>query len=141
MVTITRDHLEHMAKRNHATMKKLDAVQEKFSLLKGRWTGTLETAGGAWLGGTIEGRTGGGAIGPIPFNLGLGLVLIGAGHFGNRSPGRLGAWSEDLNSVGNGVLASWAAATGFAFGKRWKESGHVLGGGGHPWSHPYAAAP
>jgi hypothetical protein len=46
-------------------------------------------------------------------------------------------WSDDLNHLGNGFVASWLAATGYAFGKRWRESGKFLGGGGHPWTHPY----
>src|SRR5262245_46999590 len=131
-MNITEEHLHHMARRHHATMKKLDDIRDRVAGFTGRFVGTIETAAGAWFGGSIEGRTGGAAIGPVPVNLGVGLVLIGAGHleFADR-------WSEDLNNLGNGFIASYFAATGYAFGKRWKETGKMLGGGGHPWAQPY----
>jgi len=133
VANITEEHLHHMARRHHATMQKLDALVEKHANGKSRWVGTAETFGGAWLGGTLEGRTAGAALGPLPYNLGVGIALIGASHFdvgGQR-------WGQDLQNLGNGFVSSWAAATGYAFGKRWKESGKAFGGGGHPWSHPY----
>jgi len=133
VVDITEEHLHHMAKRHHATMQKLDSMQAKYSGVKGRLVGTGETLTGAWLGGAFEGRTGGAAIGPIPVNLGAGIALFAMSHFhvgGAR-------WGKDLHNVGNGFIGSWAAATGYAWGKRWKESGRAFGGGGHPWAHPY----
>jgi len=133
MANITEEHLHHMARRHHATMKKLDELRGKFSGFTGRFVGTIETAAGAWLGGTIEGRTAGAALGPLPINLGVGIVFLGAAHL-NVAGGR---WSEDLSNIGNGFVGSWLAATGYAFGKRWKETGKMLGGGGHPWTHPY----
>jgi hypothetical protein len=132
MANITEEHLHHMARRHHATMKKLDGIRERFSGITGRFVSTLEVAAGSWIGGTFEGRTGGMALGPLPINLGVGALLLVGSHI--KAAGR---WSEDLNNLGNGFIGSWAAATGYAFGKRWKETGKMLGGGGHPWSHPY----
>lgn len=131
-MNITEEHLAHMAKRHHATMKQLDGIREKFAGVTGRFVGTIETLAGAWLGGTIEGRTEGAAIGPLPINLGAGILLIGAGHLDLAG----GRWSDDLNNMGNGFIGSYFAATGYAFGKRWKETGKMLGG--HSWSQPYA---
>ena len=134
-MNITAEHLQHMAARHHATMKKLDGLRDKFSGWRerlGHFTKTAEVGAGAWLGGTLEGKTAGASIGPVPINLGIGLALLGASHFDFA-----GKWGDDLQNAGNGFVGSWAAATGYAFGKRWKESGKAFGGGGHPWAHPY----
>jgi hypothetical protein len=133
VVNITEEHLHHMARRHHATMQKLDGIREKYAWVRGRLAGTVENMAGAWLGGTLEGRTAGAALGPLPINLGVGVALVAASHFdvgGDR-------WGNDLQNFGNGFIGSWAAATGYAFGKRWKETGKAFGGGGHPWAHPY----
>jgi hypothetical protein len=132
-VHITEEHLHHMARRHHATMQKLDVLVERNLTKKERWAATAETLGGAWLGGAMEGKSAGAALGPVPYNLGAGLVLIGASHFAKVGQ----RWGEDVHNVGNGLVTSWAAASGYAFGKRWKESGSAFGGGGHPWAHPY----
>jgi hypothetical protein len=132
MANITEEHLHHMARRHHATMKKLDGLRDKFSGFTQRFVGTLETGVGAWLGGTIEGRTSGGTVLKVPINLGVGALLLAASHLdlaGNQS--------EHLHNLGNGFIGSYIAATGYAFGKRWRETGKMLGGGGHPWVSPY----
>ena len=133
MANITEEHLHHMARRHHATMKKLDGIREKFGGITQRAVSTIEMGAGAWLGGTIEGRTGGASLGPLPINLGVGVLLLAAGHLDLAGD----KYSEHLNNIGNGFIGSYLAATGYAFGKRWKETGKVLGGGGHPWTRPY----
>jgi hypothetical protein len=133
MANITEEHLHHMARRHHATMKKYDGLREKFSGIAGRFVGTVEVGAGSWIGGAIEGRTGGGTVLNVPINLAVGGLLIAAGHLDLAG----GQWSEHLNNLGNGFFGSYIAATGYAFGKRWKETGKLLGGGGHPWGHPY----
>jgi hypothetical protein len=130
---ITEEHLHHMARRHHATMQKLDGLREKFAGFTGRFVGTIEVAAGSWIGGAIEGRTAGGTIGPLPINLGVGALFLVGGHLDLAG----GQWSDHLNNLGNGFIGSYLAATGYAFGKRWKETGKLLGGGGHPWTHPY----
>jgi hypothetical protein len=130
---ITEEHLHHMARRHHATMKKLDGLREKFSGITSRFISTVETAAGAWLGGAVEGRTGGGTVLKVPINLGVGALLLAAGHLDLAGD----QYSQHLNDLGNGFIGSYVAATGYAFGKRWKETGKLFGGGGHPWMHPY----
>lgn len=137
MANITEEHLLHMAKRHNATMKKLDGLREKFSGMTERFVGTLETATGAWLGGAIEGRTDGGTVLKVPINLGAGALLLVAGHLDLAGP----VWSGHLNNIGNGFIGSYLAATGYSFGKRWKETGKIFGGGGHSWTHPYGEVP
>jgi hypothetical protein len=131
-MNITEEHLHHMARRHHATMKKLDGFREKFSGIAQRGLSTIETAAGAWIGGAIEGKTSGGTILNIPYNLLAGGILLAVGHLEIAGPR-----SGDLNSLGNGFIASFLAASGYSFGKRWKDTGKMLGGGGHPWVHPY----
>ena len=133
MANITEEHLHHMARRHHATMKKLDGLREKFGGITQRAVSTIEMGAGAWLGGAIEGRTAGAALGPVPINLGVGALLLVASHLDLAGP----VYSDHLNNIGNGFIGSYLAATGYAFGKRWKETGKILGGGGNPWTQPY----
>ena len=133
MAHITEEHLHHMARRHHATMQKLDGLRERFAGITQRSIGTIETGVAAWLGGAIEGKTAGAALGPVPLNLGAGALMLVAAHLdlaGNQ-------WSEHLNNIGNGFIGSYLAATGYAFGKRWRETGKLIGGGGNPWTQPY----
>jgi len=78
---------------------------------------------GAWLGGAIEGRTGGGTVLRVPINLGVGALLLVAGHLDLAGA----QWSGHLNNLGNGLVGSYVAATGYAFGKRWRETGKLFG--------------
>ena len=133
MANITEEHLHHMARRHHATMQKLDGIREKISGYAQKSFGLLETGAGAWAGGMLEGRTGGLSVGPLPVNLLAGAALLVAGY-ANLGGER---YSEHFNNLGNGFIGSYLAATGYAFGKRWKETGKILGGGGRPWTHPY----
>ena len=72
---------------------------------------------------------------PLPINLGVGALLLVGGHLDLAG----GQWSSHLNQLGNGFVGSYLAATGYAFGKRWKESGKLFGH--HSWSTPYAMGP
>jgi hypothetical protein len=139
MANITEEHLHHMAKRHHATMKKLEGIREKAAATVGRFVSTLETGAGAWLGGAIEGKTGGATL-PlnIPVNLGVGAGLLAAAHFDVAGP----QWSDHLNNLANGFISSYAAATGYAFGSNWRKGsfGSALRGMGHPYDLPGAVS-
>ena len=133
MANITEEHLHHMARRHHATMQKLDTIKAKITVAAQKSFGLLETGAGAWAGGLLEGRTGGASVGPLPFNLlaGVGFLVLGYGNIAGEK------YSEHFNNLGNGFIGSYLAALGYAFGKRWRETGKILGGGGHPWTQPY----
>lgn len=136
MANITEEHLHHMARRHHATMKQLDSIVERRGEILGRGLNTLEYGFASWVGGAVEGWTGGGSI-PIiklPWNLFGGLVFMGLGHWlHDKAPG------SHLSNFGNGLLGSFVAAEGYAFGRRWKDTGAVFGEGkGSPLLHPYA---
>jgi hypothetical protein len=136
MANITEEHLHHMARRHHATMQKLDSIKDRIAGYAQKSFGLMETGFGAWAGGVLEGRTGGMAVGPLPLNLLLGAGFLVAGFASTNSP-TLEKYGEHFNNLGNGFVGSYLAATGYAFGKRWKETGKILGGGGHPWTQPY----
>ena len=135
---ITEEHLRHMARRHHATMQKLDAINGRVAGSVGRFIGTIESVGGAFLGGVIEGRWGGPALGPLPVNLLAGIGALVLSHAKTR---HIGKYSDDLHHVGNGLVNSWLSAVGFAFGKRVQSMGlrGALGSGAtEPFMHPYA---
>lgn len=133
MAHITEEHLHHMARRHHATMQKLDGLRGQITGYAQKSFGLLETGAGAWAGGMIEGKYGGAALGPLPYNLlaGVGFLIAGYANLGGAE------YSKHMENIGNGFIASYTSALGYAFGKRWKETGHAFGGGGSPWMHPY----
>ena len=121
-MNVTEEHLHHMAKKLHHTNSKLAALKDRFSGVTERAVRTVEVGAGAWLGGLVEGRTAGGTVMHVPINLGAGIALSVAGYLdlaGNQ-------WSGHLNNFGDGFIASYVAATGYAFGKRWKETGKLF---------------
>ena len=120
-MNVTEQHLHHMAKRHHSTMRKFDALRERLSGMTEHAVRTLEVGAGAWLGGLVEGRTNNGTLGPVPINLAAGLTLSALGFLDVA-----GDYSEHLNSFGAGFLGSYAASHGYAFGKRWRETGKLL---------------
>jgi hypothetical protein len=124
-----------MAERHHHTMKKYDALRDKFAGMAERFVGTVEVAAGAWAGGAIEGRTDGGTVLKVPINLAAGAALLVAAHFDLATE----KWSGHLNNLGNGFVGSYVAATGYRFGKNWKDTGKLFGG--HSWSRPYGEIP
>jgi hypothetical protein len=129
MANITEEHLHHMARRHHATMKQLDAHKERWGGILGRGINTLEYTFASWIGGAIEGKTDGGTLPfiKLPWNLGAGLVLMAAGHWlSDKAPG------QHLSNIGNGLLGSFVAAEGYAFGRRLKGEGK-----GSSFLHPY----
>ena len=133
MANITEEHLHHMARRHHATMQKLDGIRERVSGVVQRSLGAIEMGAGSWIGGMIEGRWNGATVGPVPINLGVGVLLL-AGSFANFPNEKV---SEHLSHLGNGFVGSYLAAMGYAFGKRWRETGKLIGGGDATWLNPY----
>ena len=133
MAHITEEHLHHMARRHHATMQKLDGIRDRLSSVVQRSLGTLEMGAGSWVGGMLEGKTAGKTLGPVPLNLGIGVLLL-AGGYANIAGTK---YSDDLTNVGNGFISSWVAAMGYAFGKRWRETNRLFGGGDSTWFNPY----
>jgi hypothetical protein len=133
MAHITEEHLHHMARRHHATMQKLDDLRGQITGYAQKSFGLLETGAGAWAGGLIEGKYGGAALGPLPYNLlaGVGFLIAGYANLGGDT------YSKHFENLGNGFIASYTSALGYAFGKRWRETGSAFGGGGSPWLHPY----
>jgi hypothetical protein len=134
MANITEEHLHHMARRHHATMQKFDGLREKLSGYARGFFSTAEVGAGSWLGGAIEGRTGGGTVLNVPINLAVGGLLIAVGHLNIAK----GQYDEHLQNLGNGFFGSYIAATGYSFGKRWKESKSLFGGGGGGHFNPYS---
>jgi|SRR6185436_14415955 len=135
MAHITEEHLHHMAKRHHATMAKLDGIRTRLGGITHRFIGTIEVGGAAWVGGALEGRTSGASLGPMPYNLGIGAVFLTVGHLNlaNRAGGP--DYSDHFNNLGNGFIGSYLAAVGYAWGKKWKDTGKLSGN--HSWSQAY----
>lgn len=105
--------MHHMARRHHASMKKLDALRGSFANFSTRmfWRagGTLETGAGAWAGGVMDSKLGW----PVPMSLvfGVGFVLMDWVDFGGRH-------SVHYGDVGKGFLTGVFARAGYRFGQR-----------------------
>jgi|SRR6185436_17550205 len=136
MAHITEEHLHHMARRHHATMRKLDGIRERLSGITGRFIGTIEVGAASWLGGALEGRTSGGTLLKVPYNLGIGVLFLALGHGVGQTESGVASYSDHFNNLGNGFIGSYLAATGYAWGKKWKETGKLFGN--HSWSQAYA---
>lgn len=116
-ISQTEEHLHHMARRHHATMKKLEAVHERSLGIKRHLAGTLGVGAGAWLGGLLGG-TGHNSVGPLPINLGVGALLLVAGNsaYVQRFVGG-DKWSDHFNNLGSGFIGAFFAEKGFSFGQ------------------------
>ena len=133
MVNITREHIAHLYNRGQQASRRLDALRDRLTGVTRKAVGTLETAAAAGVGGLIQGRAGaeGSHILHVPTDLGLGLVLNVLGYFNAA-----GDYSEHLNNVGDGFLASFTSSVGFGWGAAWRETGKFsfgkpgAGGGG-----------
>lgn len=115
-------HIKHLADQVVHHKKKHENLQGKFEAVTAGTIRLAEVGAGAWLGGVLEGKTGQGTFFHVPINLGVGLVLAGAGALDLA-----GDWSPHLSNLGDGLIASYAAATGYSFGKKWKETGKLFG--------------
>ena len=135
MANITEEHLHHMARRHHATMQKLNGINERIFGLKAKTFAAVETGFGSFAGGLLEGRTKNmPRLGPLPLNLIVGAGLLALGYT-NLAQGK---YSSDFNNLGNGFIGSYLASAGYLFGKRWADSGKVFGGDtSFPWLNPY----
>ena len=108
--------LRSMAARHHATMKKLDGLREQWAVRKDRFVSTLETGAGAFAAGLVQGRTEGFARDPVtkftlhPLALGTTILALGYLDIDARR-------TDDIIHFGNGYVASYFAAKGFAFGE------------------------
>lgn len=131
MADIGHEHLHHMAKRLHHTNSKLAGIQDTIRHITHRARGGLEVAAGAWLGGAVEGYSGGAKFLHVPVNLLAGFVALGLGNW----PKLAGNFSDDLNNLGNGLIASYTSAVGYSYGKNVKATGKWFGG--HSWTSPY----
>jgi len=107
-MNVAEAHLHHMARRHHATMKKLDGVREKFTGFTRRGLSTIETGAAAWLGSAVGKRE------SLALPLGFGMLLLAGSYFWGGVP------SHGAN-IGNGLVASYFAAKGRDFGYRMRK--------------------
>ena len=119
-------------------MQQLDDLREKVMGYAKRSYNVLETGAGAFAGGLLEGKLGGKGLGPLPYNLLAGVGFLVASNFVDGRTNLGGERvSKHLENLGNGLIASYTSAWGYAFGKRWHDTGQAFGGGGRPWMYPY----
>jgi len=132
-MNVNEHHVHHLAKRLHEAHSKLDALTGKLKGGLKKAAGTLEVSTGAFIGGTIEGKSEGAALfGVVPYNLVVAAGALAIGHTAHMWGGQAGAeWSEDINNLANGVLAGYVASKGYAFGKAWHDNGFRGAFGSH----------
>lgn len=115
----------HHAQRAERAEKRESRLRERGARVIEKIVRTGEVALGATIGGLIQGKAQTGMIGPVPIDLGLGVIangLAAADVFGDRA-------SEHLGNVGDGLIAAWGADLGHAVGARWKNTGRLFGPG------------
>lgn len=120
MANIGREHIEYLARKGQALQRRLESVKERLSGTTKKAVRTLEVATAAGIGGVIQGRAGepGSSVMGIPTDLGLGLALNLAGYFDAA-----GDYSDHLNNLGDGFLASFTSSVGFGWGNNWRQTG------------------
>jgi hypothetical protein len=105
-------HLHQMARRHHATMKKLDGTRERFAGFTRRGISTIEMGAGAWVGGLMDGKLQW-TVSPSLI-LGINLILLDYIGISPRD-------SAHYGNFGNGFLAGPLARAGYRFGQRMRE--------------------
>ncbi len=133
MGNIGPEHIHYLAKIKNRVEARLNKVQERTQTITKSVVRTLEVAAAAGIGGVIQGHAGeeGSHVFHIPTDLGLGILLNGLGLFNAA-----GSYSEHLNNMGDGFLASFTSSIGFGWGDAWQKTGkfsfHSLPHGGGP---------
>lgn len=74
----------------------------------------LQSSGGSWLGGMVEGKTNDGTLPvvKVPTNLAVGLATTAVAY----ATARVGVFAN----IGAGFIGSWTATKGFELGQRWR---------------------
>lgn len=112
-MNVTEEHLHRMARRHHATMQKLDGIREEIAEYSNRAFSTIETGGGAWVGGLMDGKlqwpVSAGAV------FGVGFILLDFLDFGGEKD------SARYGNIGKGFLAGPLARVGYRFGQHMRE--------------------
>lgn len=123
MANISREHVHHLARRGEHLYKRLEKLREKLSGTTARAVRTLEVSAAAVVGGVIQGKAGpeGAHIMHVPTDLGLGLALNVLGYFDAAGD----EYSEHLNNLGDGFLASYLSNIGFGWGNTWRTTGKL----------------
>jgi hypothetical protein len=128
-MTTTAHHA--IAHRAHSLSRRLEKMREKLSGTTAKAVRTLEVSAAALAGGVLQGKAGpeGAHIFHVPVDLGLGLALNVLGYFDAAGD----EYSDHLNNLGDGFLASYLSNVGFGWGNTWRTTGKLFG--------PKAAAP
>lgn len=136
---MAQTHVHHLAHRAHSLHRRLEALREKLSGTTARAVRTLEVSAAALAGGVIQGKAGpeGAHLFHVPIDLGLGLALNVLGYFDAAGD----EYSEHLNNLGDGFLASYLSNVGFGWGNSWRTTGKLFGAKAAPAALPGPAAP
>jgi len=132
-------HVHHLAHRAHSLHRRLEALRDKLSGTTARAVRTLEVSAAALAGGVIQGKAGpeGAHLFHVPVDLGLGLALNVLGYFDAAGE----EYSEHLNNLGDGFLASYLSNVGFGWGNTWRTTGKLFGPKAAPMPLPPPGAP
>ena len=121
MANIGREHVEFLAKRGQALSRRIEGLKERLTGATRKAVRTIEVAAAAGAGGLIQGKAGpeGSHVMHVPTDLGLGLGLNLLGYFNAAGD----QYSEHLNNLGDGFLASFTSSVGFGWGDSWRKTG------------------
>jgi len=134
-MTLTHEHVQHLAKRNSSLHAKVEKLKAKGATLTKHGVHLLEVTAGAALGGLLQGMMKDPHLFRVPVDLGLGIGLNLAAALDVAGS----EWSPHLANLGTGFLAAFATDKGFAVGTRKKTSGSFFGHGGPVGALPAGA--
>ena len=128
-----------IAHRAHSLHRRLEKMREKLSGTTAKAVRTLEVSAAALAGGVIQGKAGpeGAHLFHVPVDLGLGLALNVLGYFDAAGD----EYSDHLNNLGDGFLASYLSNVGFGWGNTWRTTGKLFGPKAAPMLAPAGPAP
>jgi len=130
-MSVTEQHLHHIARRHDSLSKRYESLKAKGAKLTSRIVRSGEVLLGAGVAGVLQGMSkspNGPRIAHVPADLAIGLGLEAVAAFDLFGE----EWSHHAGNFGTGFLAAYFTEAGFAVGKRKRDTGRFFGAAAVP---------
>lgn len=122
-MTLTHEHVRHLAKRNDSLMTKVEKLKARGAHLTKHGVQILEVSAGAAIGGLVQGAMKDPHVARVPIDLAIGVGLTAAAALDLAGK----EYSPHLANIGTGFIAAYASEKGFEIGLRKKTTGSFFG--------------